>query len=239
MLIAKRVRSISWAETGGQLEAGRQVAFDDHREIVARQGRQAGAAAPGLDRHAVLTGFQADLAAIRQLAGNVEQQVRRHGDRTRPFHRYHAHRFDHLEVKIGRHNPHRPAGRGLDQRVREGSGWCRRSTTDCACDRRLSSVARSMVAFMSTRVPCRRRAEIAATALHFGLSFLTPGGCPASAKAARRGDWGINAGISAFNRHPGRRRDRCHPKLTGQRSRIRSGTTRVRARPTKSSPCRR
>jgi len=103
----------------GQFEAGRQVAFDDHREIVTRQGRQAEAAAPGLHRHAVVRRFQADLAAIGQFAGNIEQQVRRYGDRSGAFDRDCAQAFHDLQVKVGRHDPHRAVARCFDQHVRQ------------------------------------------------------------------------------------------------------------------------
>ena len=60
---------------GRQLEAGRQIALGDHREIVARQRRQGEAGAAGIDLHPPLGGDQLDLAAFGQLADDVEQGV--------------------------------------------------------------------------------------------------------------------------------------------------------------------
>jgi hypothetical protein len=57
---------------GGKLEADRQLAFGDHGKIVARQRRQSEAGAAGIDQHAAFPGRQLDLAALRQLAHDVE-----------------------------------------------------------------------------------------------------------------------------------------------------------------------
>ena len=69
---------------GGQLEAGRQLALGDHREIVARQRRQVEARAAGIDLHLALGGGQLDLAAFGQLADDVEEGVRGNRGRARP-----------------------------------------------------------------------------------------------------------------------------------------------------------
>ena len=68
---------------GGQLEAGRQLALGDHREIVARQRREVEARAAGNDLHLALGGGQLDLAALGQLADDVEEGVRRNRRRAR------------------------------------------------------------------------------------------------------------------------------------------------------------
>ena len=102
-----------------QFKAGRQITLDDHREIIARQGRQRKPAAPGFDGHPVVGRFQADLTAIRQLARDVEQQMRRNGDRARDLDRDRAQAFDHLQVQIGCHDLERAIRRRLDQDVRQ------------------------------------------------------------------------------------------------------------------------
>ena len=104
---------------GRKFETGRQIAFNDCREIVTRQCRERETAATGLDRHAVIRGFQTDLAAFRQLAGDIEQQVRRYGDRASAFHRGGAHILDHLQVEIGRHHFDRSGFVSLDQHIRQ------------------------------------------------------------------------------------------------------------------------
>lgn len=103
----------------GQFETRRQIALDDHREIVARQGRQREAAAPGLYRHPVFGRLEADLAAIGQLAGDVEQEMRRDRDRARVLDACGVHMLDHLEIEIGRHDLEGVVAIGLDQDVGE------------------------------------------------------------------------------------------------------------------------
>ena len=56
---------------------------------------------------------------VRQLAGDVEQQVRRHGDRAGAFNRGGAHRFNDLQVEVGRHDANTAAVRCIDQHVRQ------------------------------------------------------------------------------------------------------------------------
>ncbi len=75
----------------GQFKTGRQVAFDDHREIITRQGRQLEVGTARLDLKPVVAGGQADLTAFGQLARNIEQQMRRHGDRACLFDRRSRH----------------------------------------------------------------------------------------------------------------------------------------------------
>src|SRR3546814_14332591 len=70
---------------GGQFEAGRQVAFGDHREVVAGKGRQVEAGAARLDQHLALRRVERDLRPLGQLAGDVEQGVGRNGRRTGLF----------------------------------------------------------------------------------------------------------------------------------------------------------
>ena len=66
---------------GGKLEAGRQLALGDDREIVARQGRQVEARAAGDDLHLAFGRRQLDLAAFGQLADDVEEGVGGNGGR--------------------------------------------------------------------------------------------------------------------------------------------------------------
>ena len=65
----------------GSSKRGRQLALGDHREIVARQRRQGEARAAGIDLHPPLGGDQLDLAALGQLADDVEQGVGGDGGR--------------------------------------------------------------------------------------------------------------------------------------------------------------
>ena len=67
-----------------KLEARRKLAFGNHREIVARQRREVEAGAAGRELHLAFGGVQLDLAALGQLADDVEQGVRRNGRRARP-----------------------------------------------------------------------------------------------------------------------------------------------------------
>ncbi len=103
---------------GGKLEAGRQVALGDHREIVARQGREVEAGAAGIDLHLALGGVQLDLAALGKLAGDVEQGVGGDGGRAR-LGDVGLDRLDDLEVEVGRHQPEAAALGRLDQDVGE------------------------------------------------------------------------------------------------------------------------
>ena len=138
---------------GRQLEAGRQLALGDHREIVARQRRQGEAGAAGIDLHPPLGGDQLDLAALGQLADDVEQGVGR--DRGRAgIGDIGFDRLVDLEVEIGRHQPDAallPASIRTFDRI--GIVF-RRSTTLWTWPRPLRSVARSIVAFID--YPCLR-----------------------------------------------------------------------------------
>ena len=104
----------------GSSKLGRQVALGDHREIVARQRRQGEPGAAGIDLHPPLGGDQLDLAALGQLADDVEQGVGRHGGRAR-LGDIGLDRLVDLQVEIGRHQPEAAALAllGLDQHVRQ------------------------------------------------------------------------------------------------------------------------
>ena len=68
----------------GQLEARRQLALGDHREIVARERRKIEARAAGDDLHLAFRGGELDLAALGKLADDVEQGVGRDRRCARP-----------------------------------------------------------------------------------------------------------------------------------------------------------
>ena len=102
----------------GQLEAGRQIAFGNHREIVARKGRQVKSGAAGNDLHLSFSGGDFDLAAVGQLADDVEQGVRRNrggaglGD-------VGGDAFIDLQVEVGRHQPDGSVLARFDQHIRQ------------------------------------------------------------------------------------------------------------------------
>src|SRR5512139_1489209 len=60
---------------GRKLEAGRELALGDHREIVAWQGRKIEARTAGNDLHLAFGRSEFDLASLRQLAHDVEESV--------------------------------------------------------------------------------------------------------------------------------------------------------------------
>ena len=101
---------------GGKLEAGRKLALGDHREIVARQRRQVEARAAGDDLHLALGGGQFDLAALGELADDVEEGVGRNGGRA-GLGDVGRHAFVDLQVEVGRHQPDRAVLARLDQHV--------------------------------------------------------------------------------------------------------------------------
>jgi len=113
-----------WRRVAAQLEGGRQLALGDHREIVARQGRQGEPCPAGIDLHPPLGGDQFDLAPFRQLADDIEQSVGRDGGRA-GIGDVGLDPLVDLEVEIGRHQPEAGAAAagiallGLDQHVRE------------------------------------------------------------------------------------------------------------------------
>ena len=140
---------------GGKLEAGRQLALGDHREIVARQGRQVEARAPGDDLHLALGGGQLDLAALGKLADDVEQGVR--GTVVAPACATWAGTLSSTcrsrSVAISRSEPSSRASISTLDRI---GMVLRRSTTDWTWPRLFKRVARSIVAFMPL-MPLRDR----------------------------------------------------------------------------------
>jgi hypothetical protein len=115
--MAKRVFSMIWRSVAaGQLEARRELAFGDHREIVPRQGRQAEARAASIDLHLAFGGGDLDLAAFGQLADDIEQGVSGNGRRA-GLGDVGGHALVDLEVEVGGHQPQRAIVASLDQHV--------------------------------------------------------------------------------------------------------------------------
>jgi hypothetical protein len=102
----------------GKLEAGRQFALRDHREVVARQGREREAGAAGIDLHPPLGGDQLDLAAFGELADDVEQGVGGDGGRAR-LGDVGLDRLVDLQIEIGGHQPQAALFLALDEHVRQ------------------------------------------------------------------------------------------------------------------------
>ncbi|MFK4607304.1 hypothetical protein ABIF57_006756 [Bradyrhizobium diazoefficiens] len=88
---------------GGERERMRHVAGGQIREVILRQRLEREARAAGADRQhgAVAVGLEHDLGAVRQLAHDVVEHVRRHGGGagSRGFR---GQGFRHLEVEVGR-----------------------------------------------------------------------------------------------------------------------------------------
>ncbi len=99
-----------------KLEAGRQIAFRDDREIVARKRRQVEARAAGDDLHLALGRGQLDLAAFRKLADDVEKGVRRNGDCTR-LGDVGGDAFIDLKIEVRRHQSDRSVLPRFDQHI--------------------------------------------------------------------------------------------------------------------------
>ena len=102
---------------GGQRERMRHVAGGEIRKIVFGQGLQREAGAAGTDRQhrAITVAFQHDLRAVRQLAHDVVEHVRRHGGGA-PGRGFRRQRLRHLEVEVGGFQ-RQPGALGADQHV--------------------------------------------------------------------------------------------------------------------------
>ena len=101
---------------GRKLEPGRELALGDHREIVARQGRQVEARAAGDDLHLAVGGGELDLAALGQLADDVEEGVGAERGRA-GLADLCGDAFIDLQVEVGRHQAERAVLARLDQHV--------------------------------------------------------------------------------------------------------------------------
>ena len=152
--MAKRVLSMIWRRVaaGSSNRVGNSTLGDD-REIVARKRRQVEPRAAGDDLHLAVGGGEFDLAALGELADNIEKGVRgnRGGAGLRDVR---GDAFIDLEVEIGRHQPQRAVVARLDQHIAEDGNRLRRSTTDWTWPSALRRTARSIVAFMPLPVPC-------------------------------------------------------------------------------------
>ena len=105
--------------SGGEREGMRHVARGKIREIAFGQRLQRETRAAGADREhgTVAVGFQHDLRAVRQLAHDVVEHMRRHGGRAAGS-GFRGQGLRHLEVEVGRLQ--RQAGIfGADQHVAE------------------------------------------------------------------------------------------------------------------------
>ena len=103
-----------------RLALAAQISLADHPSRVAAEVAAVGWVQPvGLDDHAVVRRFQADFRPVGQLAGNVEQQVGRDGDRPRALHRDRAHGLDHLRDHLPAFGRHVRCGRGQLARLRQ------------------------------------------------------------------------------------------------------------------------
>jgi hypothetical protein len=102
----------------GKLEAGRQLAFRDDREVVARQGGEIEPGAAGIDLHLALGGVQLDLAPLRKLADDVEQGVGGDGGGA-GLGDVRLDRVVDLEVEVGGHQLEAAILLRLDQHVGE------------------------------------------------------------------------------------------------------------------------
>ena len=108
---------------GGQFELRRQLAFGNHRKIVAWQRRQVKPRAARIDRHLAFCSRKRNLRPFGQFTGNIEQGVRRNRCRPRLLD-LRVNRFQNLQVEIGRHQPDAAAAFGItgarfDQHVRQ------------------------------------------------------------------------------------------------------------------------
>ena len=123
-----------------------------HREVAGRQHRQVEARAPGLHRQArILAGVaQRDVGALRQLADDLVEGVRRRGDLAGALDLGRA-RVGDLHVEVGGREG--DAGPGsADSSTFERIGIVlRRSTTLCTCPSAFNSAARSIVSFIQVR----------------------------------------------------------------------------------------